>query len=62
VTYAVSLAWLGGTQTYAPSIITRVFITNLGALLGLYGLYWLGTAVGLRRRTRARIDAPAHPV
>jgi pimeloyl-ACP methyl ester carboxylesterase len=62
VTYAVSLAWLGGTQTYAPSIITRVFVTNVGALVGLCGLYWLGTAVGLRRRTTARIGAPAHPV
>ena len=62
MTFAVSFAWLGGTQTYAPSIISRVFVTNVGALVGLYGLYWLGAAVGLRRRTIAPIVAPARPV
>ena len=58
-TFAMSVAWLGGTQTYAPSIIARVFVTNVIALVGLYGLYWLGTAVGLRHRSPAAISMTA---
>jgi hypothetical protein len=61
VTYAVSVTLLGGVQTYALSIVARVFGTNAAALVGLYGLYWLGAAVGLRRHPAASLTAPARP-
>jgi hypothetical protein len=47
--FAVAVAWLGGTEAFAPSIVNRILATNVVALGGLYGLNLLGTAVGLRR-------------
>jgi hypothetical protein len=50
VIFAVSVGFLGGTQTFAPSIVGQVFVTNVAALVGLYSLDRLGQAAGLRRR------------
>ncbi len=57
--FAVSVGLLGGTQTFAPSIVGQVFVTNVAALVGLYGLNWLGEMVGLRRRPAAPVAAVA---
>jgi hypothetical protein len=42
---------------FAPSIVGRVFVTNVAALVGLYGLNRLGMSLGLRRRTEAPVSA-----
>jgi hypothetical protein len=51
----VSVALLGGTETFAPSIVAQVFVTNVAALVGLYGLNWLGAALGFRRPSAVRV-------
>src|SRR5262245_38517392 len=48
--FLVSAALLGGIEMFAPAILRQVFVTNVAALVGLYGLNWLGASVGLRRR------------
>jgi hypothetical protein len=55
--FLVSAALLGGLEMYAPSIVGQVFATNVAALLGLYGLNWLGARLGLRRRVEAPVSA-----
>ena len=55
--FAVSIALLGGTHTFAPSIIGQVFMTNVVALVGLYGLNRLGAALGLRRPATVQVPA-----
>jgi peptidoglycan/LPS O-acetylase OafA/YrhL len=55
--FAVSVTLLGGLEMYAPSIVGQVFVTNVAALVGLYGLNRLGTAFGLRRRVDVRVSA-----
>lgn len=57
--FAVSVGFLGGTETFAPSIVGQVFVTNVAALVGLYGLDRLGQAAGLRRRPAAPVAAVA---
>jgi hypothetical protein len=55
--FLVSAALLGGLEMYAPSIVGQVLATNVAALLGLYGLNWLGARLGLRRRVEAPVSA-----
>jgi hypothetical protein len=55
--FLVSAALLGGLEMYAPSIVGQVFATNVAALLGLYGLNWLGARLGLRGRVEAPVSA-----
>ena len=55
--FLVSAALLGGIEMFAPSIVGRVFVTNVAALVGLYGLNRLGMSLGLRRRTEAPVSA-----
>jgi hypothetical protein len=57
--FAVSVGFLGGTQTFAPSIVGQVFLTNVAVLVGLCGLNRLGEAAGLRRRPAAQVSAVA---
>ncbi|MGH7335630.1 MAG: hypothetical protein ACREKS_23350 [Candidatus Rokuibacteriota bacterium] len=53
-----SFAWVPFMGVAAARPITQALV----ALGGLYGLYGLGAAVGLRRRTTARMVASARPV
>jgi len=55
--FVVSLALLGGIEMFAPAIVGQVFVTNMAALAGLYGLNRLGVALGFRRRSAVRISA-----
>jgi hypothetical protein len=55
--FLVSAALLGGIEMFAPSIIGHVFVTNVAALAGLYGLNWVGARLGLRRRVEASVSA-----
>src|SRR5204863_3473619 len=48
--FLVSAALLGGIEMFAPAILGQVFVTNVAALVGLYGLNRLGESLGLRRR------------
>jgi hypothetical protein len=55
--YAVALAWLGGTQDFAPAIVTQVLIVNTVALLGLYGFDQIvSVIVRLMARRAARVS------
>src|SRR5262245_25962164 len=57
--FLVSATLLGGIEMFAPAIVGRVFVTNVAALIGLYGLNRPGASVGLRRRapTPASVSA-----
>jgi len=55
--FAVSAGWLGGLEMFAPTIVGQVFVTNVAALVGLYGLNRLGASLGLRRRAEAPVSA-----
>ena len=55
--FLVSAALLGGIAMFAPTIVGQVFITNVAALAGLYGLNRLGASLGLRRRAEAPVSA-----
>jgi hypothetical protein len=55
--FVVSAALLGGIEMFAPAILRQVFVTNVAALVGLYGLNWLGASVGLRRRAAVPASA-----
>jgi peptidoglycan/LPS O-acetylase OafA/YrhL len=55
--FLVSAALLGGLEMYTPSIVGQVLVTNVAALVGLYGLNWLGGRFGLRRRVEAPVSA-----
>ena len=55
--FLVSAALLGGIEMFAPAILRQVFVTNVAALVGLYGLNWLGASVGLRRPTAVPVSA-----
>ena len=55
--FLVSVALLGGTEMFAPRIVGQVFVTNVAALVGLYGLNRLGESLGLRRRAEAPVSA-----
>ena len=48
--YGVAVAGLGGTGTFVLPLDGRILIVNAAALVGLYGLHWIGAAVGLRHR------------
>jgi len=45
--FAVSAAWLGGTENYATAIVTRIFEINAAACIGLLLLNRVATAAGL---------------
>jgi hypothetical protein len=54
--YAVALFWLGGTQEFAPAIVTQVLIVNAVALVGLWGLDQVARVlVRLLNRRAARV-------
>lgn len=55
--FLVSAALLGGLEMFAPVIVGQVFVTNVAALVGLYGLNRLGASLGLRRRAQAPVSA-----
>jgi hypothetical protein len=55
--FVASVAGLGAIEIYAPAILGRVFVTNVGALVGLYALNRLGASLGLRRRAVASVSA-----
>jgi hypothetical protein len=55
--FLVSAALLGGVEMFAPPIVGQVFVTNVAALVGLYGLNRLGASLGLRRRAEAPVSA-----
>jgi len=55
--FAVSITLLGGTDTFAPSIVGQILVTNVAALVGLYGLNRLAEVVGLRRRPAIPVSA-----
>jgi hypothetical protein len=54
--FLVSVTLLGGLEMYAPTIVGQVFVTNVAALVGLYGLNRLGGRLGLRRRVEAPVS------
>lgn len=45
--YLVSAAWLGGTEDFAPAIVTWILELNAAACIGLLALNRLGETVGL---------------
>ena len=55
--FLVSAALLGGIEMFAPAIVGQVFVTNVAALAGLYGLNRLGESIGLRRRAASPVSA-----
>jgi hypothetical protein len=48
--FAVSAAWLGGTEVFAPAIVVRILEINATAFGGLLVLNRLGGVVGLTAR------------
>jgi hypothetical protein len=56
--YAAAVSLLGGTRGFALPIVGQVLLVNAAALVGLYGLNQLATAVGLLGR-RAGGRSPA---
>jgi hypothetical protein len=53
--YAVAVSWLGGTDMFAPGIVSQVLVINAVTLVGLVALRRVvaGAALLIRRR-------PAH--
>jgi hypothetical protein len=58
VLYAIAVAGLGGTGSFALSIVSRILVLNVIALAGLYALYRVGAAVGISSRPAMR-ETPA---
>ena len=44
---AVAVSGLGGTESFALGIVTRILAVNAVAFVGLYGLHRLGAVIGL---------------
>jgi hypothetical protein len=59
---AVAVAALGGTQAFAPAIVARVLAINAGALVALYALDRLGTALGVRGSRALQVSPAGRPV
>jgi hypothetical protein len=57
VLLAVAIAGLGGTSTFAPALVGRIFGVNVIALAGLSILNRIGAAVGIR--DKVALPAPA---
>jgi hypothetical protein len=55
--FLVSATALGGIEMFVPTIVGQVFVTNVAALVGLYGLNLLGARLGLRRRAAVPVSA-----
>jgi hypothetical protein len=60
--FAFAVAGLGGTGSFAASIVGRILVINAAALAGLYALYRIGVAVGVSRRPAVATTAPARSV
>lgn len=54
VLYAIAVAGLGGTGSFALPIVGRILVVNVIALAGLYALYRVGAAVGMSSRMAMR--------
>jgi len=50
--YAAAAAWLGGTEMFAPGIVSQVLVINAVTLVGLFALRQVvaGAALLIRRR------------
>lgn len=46
--FAVAVSGLGGTESFTPAIVSRILAVNGAAFVGLWGLYRLGAAIGVR--------------
>jgi hypothetical protein len=57
VLFVVAVVWLGGTESFTLQIVGRIFAVNVVALIGLYGLHWVGVAVGLVGPSSLRLSA-----
>jgi hypothetical protein len=57
VLFAVAVAWLGGTESFTPLIVGRIFSVNVVALIGLYALHRVGVGVGLIGPSTLRLSA-----
>ena len=55
--YAAAAAWLGGTEMFAPGIVSQVLLINAVTLVGLFALQQVvaGAALLIRRR-RAHVS------
>jgi hypothetical protein len=61
VLFTIAVAGLGGTGSFALPSVGRILAVNAAALVGLYALYRVGTAVGISSRAGLReATAPAH--
>jgi hypothetical protein len=58
VLYAIAVAGLGGTGSFALPIVGRILVVNVIALAGLYVLHRAGAAVGISSRIAMR-ELPA---
>src|SRR5712692_7098304 len=54
---AVAVAWLGGTESFTPLIVGRIFSVNVVALIGLSALHRVGVGVGLIGPSTLRLSA-----
>ena len=57
VLFAVAVAWLGGTESFTPLIVGRIFSVNVVALIGLSALHRVGVGVGLIGPSTLRLSA-----
>jgi hypothetical protein len=52
--YLVAATWLGGTEDFAPALVTYILAINAGAFVGLLALHRLGLAMGLATQRSLR--------
>ena len=55
--FAVAVALLGGTESFTPLIVGRIFSVNVVALIGLSALHRVGVGVGLIGPSTLRLSA-----
>lgn len=59
--FATAVVWLGGMESFTAVIIGQIFAINAGALGGLVGLHYLGTAAGLATQTPTPFSVTRRP-
>jgi len=57
--YAAAAAWLGGTEMFAPGIVSQAFLINAVTLVGLFALQQVMAGAGLLIRRRRVHASPA---
>lgn len=56
--FLVAIAWLGGTETFALSVVGRILFVNVLTLIGLYAAYQLAVVFTVRQRVPSSATWP----